>query len=80
MNRIRVLFSLTLILAAASLASAGSFGPRIAATADGTVCTDMNTCTVDMSACPGGGPDCCPVPCPLPCEDGSAAATQVAAR
>lgn len=76
MNRIRVLLSLTLLVAAASLASAGSFGSRPTASADGGVCADGTVCTVDLSACPGGGPDCCP----LPCSDGAAEATTVAAR
>lgn len=74
MNRVRVLFSLTLLVAAASLASAGSFAPRASAvTADGVVCEDGTICVVDVSACPLG-PDCCPMPC------APDAATTVAAR
>ena len=73
MNRIRVMFSLTLLVLAASLASAGSFGPRSAATCS----ADASTCSMDMSACPAGGPENCPDCCPGSCD---AASATVAAR
>lgn len=72
MNRFRVLFSLTLLLAAVSLASAGSFGTRACANADGAVCG------VDASRCPMG-PEGCP-PCPMPCAPDDGAAATIAAR
>lgn len=70
MNRIRVMLSLGLLVAAASLASAGSFGPSAAPASSAA-------CPADMSNCPGG---CCPDWCPLPCADAGAATTTAVAR
>lgn len=53
MNRIRMIFSLTLLVAAASLASASSFAPRNAA--DAAAC-GPGCCEVVCLPC---GPDAC---------------------